>query len=115
MFMKNLLILGAGTAGTMVANRLSRVLDAGEWQITLVDQDATHYYQPGFLFIPFGVYGKRDVVKPKQHFVPPHAKLVMSTIELIEPDHNRVKLSDGTVLNYDFLVIATGADIHPEE
>ncbi len=113
--MKNLLILGAGTAGTMVANRLNNLLDHDEWKITIVDQHETHYYQPGFLFIPFGVYGKKDVIKPKRHFIPPHAKLVLSAIELIEPDHNRVRLSNGTVLNYDFLVIATGADIHPDE
>ncbi len=54
--MKKLLILGAGTAGTMVANRMARLLDPDEWRITLVDQNETHYYQPGFLFIPFGIY-----------------------------------------------------------
>jgi sulfide:quinone oxidoreductase len=113
--MKNLLILGAGTAGTMVANRLNRMLDENEWQITLVDQDAVHYYQPGFLFMPFGVYGKKDVVKPKSNFIPAHTKLIMSSIEMIEPEHNRVRLSNGSVLTYDFLIIATGADIHPEE
>jgi len=53
--MKTLLILGAGTAGTMVAARLRRVLDADEWNITIVDQHEAHYYQPGFLFIPFGM------------------------------------------------------------
>jgi sulfide:quinone oxidoreductase len=113
--MKNLLILGAGTAGTMVANRLNRMLDENEWQITLVDQDAVHYYQPGFLFMPFGVYGTKDVVKPKSNFIPAHTKLIMSSIEMIEPEHNRVRLSNGSVLTYDFLIIATGADIHPEE
>ncbi len=51
--MKELLILGAGTAGTMMANKLIKTLDKEEWRITLVDQYKTHYYQPGFLFIPF--------------------------------------------------------------
>ena len=68
--MKKLLILGAGTAGTMVANRLSRMLDMDEWRITMVDQNETHYYRPGFLFIPFGVYEKKDVIKPKRNFIP---------------------------------------------
>ncbi len=63
-----------------------------EWQITLVDQDPVHYYQPGYLFIPFGVYSKKDVVKSKQQFMPPHVKLIQSTIEMIEPDHNQVQL-----------------------
>ncbi|CAG0942048.1 partial sulfide:quinone oxidoreductase, partial [Anaerolineae bacterium] len=114
--MKKLLILGAGTAGTMVANRLSRLLDHDEWQITIVDQHEIHYYQPGFLFIPFGMYSKNDVVKPKRDFIPPGVEFIMSPIEVIEPDHNRVKLAkDGRYLNYDFLVIATGTRTHPEQ
>ena len=54
--MKELLILGAGTAGTMMANKLNNALDPEEWRITIVDQFKTHYYQPGFLFIPFNIY-----------------------------------------------------------
>jgi sulfide:quinone oxidoreductase len=113
--MKSLVILGAGTAGTMVANRLNKMLNMDDWQITLVDQDPVHYYQPGYLLIPFGVYSKKDVVKPKSIFIPQNIKLIQSTIEIIEPDANRVRLSNGIVLSYDFLVVATGADIHPEE
>jgi sulfide:quinone oxidoreductase len=113
--MKHLLILGAGTAGTMAANRLSRLLDQSEWKITLVDQDKTHYYQPGYLFIPFGVYTKNDVIKPKRDFVPHGVELVMSAIEAIEPAQNTVRLANGDTLRYDFLIIATGADIHPEQ
>ncbi len=113
--MKKLLILGAGSAGTMVASRLSRTLDMDEWQITLVDQDPVHYYQPGFLFMPFDMYTKKDVIKPKRDFVPLHTQLILSSIEMIEPEHNRVRLSNGSVQDYDFLVISTGTDIHPEE
>ena len=63
--MKKLLILGAGTAGTMMANKMRKHLERDEWDITIVDQFKTHYYQPGFLFIPFGMYTKNDVIKPK--------------------------------------------------
>ena len=52
--MKRLLVLGAGTAGTMVVNKLRPHLDEDEWKITIVDQEATHHYQPGYLFLPFG-------------------------------------------------------------
>ncbi len=114
--MKQLLILGAGTAGTMVANRLRRLLDLDEWKITIVDQDQTHYYQPGFLFIPFGIYSKNDVVKPKRDFIPAGVELIMSPIAEIDAENNRVKLEqDGRYLNYDFIVIATGARTHPEQ
>ena len=114
--MKNLVILGAGTAGTMVANRLNKLLDHDEWKITIVDQNETHYYQPGFLFIPFGVYSKNDVVKPKRDFIPAGVEMIMSPIDVIEPEHNQVKLvKDHRILNYDFLVIATGSNIHPDQ
>jgi len=63
--MKKILILGAGTAGTIMANKLRRALDREEWDITIVDKEKKHYYQPGFLFIPFGIYNKQDVIKPR--------------------------------------------------
>ena len=113
--MKQLLVLGAGTAGTMVVNRLNRLLDREEWKITVVDQHETHYYQPCFLFIPFGMYGKNDVVKPKRDFIPSNVEMVKAAVDVIEPDQNRVKLANGRLLNYDFLVIATGAQTRPEQ
>ncbi len=113
--MKKLLVLGAGTAGTMVVNRLCRLLDCDEWQMTIVDPHETHYYQPGFLFIPFGMYSKADVVKPKRDFIPAGVEVIKAEADVIEPDQNRVKLVDGRILTYDFLVIATGAQTRPEE
>jgi len=114
--MKTFLILGAGTAGTMVANKMAKHLDPMEWQVVIVDKDETHYYQPGFLFIPFGIYEQPDVVKPKREFLPRSVKVIISEIELIEPERSRVTLKkDNRVLRYDILVIATGTQIRPEE
>lgn len=64
--MRRLVILGGGTAGTMVADKLVHRLDGKQWRITVVDQDEAHVYQPGFLFMPFGAYRSDDVVKPRQ-------------------------------------------------
>lgn len=113
--MKKLLILGAGTAGTMMTNKLVKQLDKSEWKITLVDKVEEHYYQPGLLFIPFNIYKRNDVIKPKRDFIPSDVELIMSDIEVIEPDQNRVKLQNGQVLTYDFLIIATGTQINPAE
>ncbi|WP_420627384.1 NAD(P)/FAD-dependent oxidoreductase [Candidatus Leptofilum sp.] len=114
--MKKLLILGAGTAGTMIANKMSHVLSRDEWKITIVDQEETHYYQPGFLFIPFGIYGENDVIKPKRDYIPPGVEMILSEIELIEPEENRVRLvKDGRILHYDYLIIATGTQPRPDE
>ncbi|MDX1585762.1 MAG: FAD/NAD(P)-binding oxidoreductase [Balneolaceae bacterium] len=113
--MKKLLILGAGTAGTMMANKFSRVLDSRQWQITIVDKDETHYYQPGFLFIPFGTYTREDVIKPKNKFFPKDVEVRYSEIQKIDPENNEVRLENGDVLNYDYLIIATGTEIRPDE
>ncbi len=114
--MKKLVVLGAGTAGTMVVNKLSHILDRDEWKITIVDQNETHYYQPGFLFIPFGIYGQNDVIKPKRDFIPPGVEMIVSEIQLIAPDKNQVQLAkEKRVLNYDVLIIATGTHPRPDE
>jgi sulfide:quinone oxidoreductase len=114
--MKTLLILGGGTGGTMVANMMSHHLDHDEWKIIVVDENETHYYQPGFLFIPFGIYGAKDVIKPKRDFYPQNVEFIHSTIELIEPDKNRVKIAkDNRTIEYDYLVVSTGSMIVPDE
>lgn len=113
--MKKIVILGAGTAGTMVANRLVRMVNLEHWQISIVDEDPIHYYQAGYIFVPFDMTSAKDIVKPKSKYIPKQVKLIQSRIELIEPEVNRVRLSNGEVLDYDYLIVATGADIHPEE
>lgn len=113
--MKKLVILGAGTAGTMMLNKLSIALDKNEWHITIVDQHEKHYYQPGFLFIPFDIYDCKDVIKPKRDFFPPGTDVIMSGIKKIDPKKNRVLLENRKVLPYDYLIIATGAKIKPDE
>ena len=113
--MKRLLILGGGTAGTMVANKLRPRLDAREWNITVVDQDETHYYQPGFLFIPFGGYTRSDVVKPKKRLLDDGIDVVIGEIDRVDPEASSVLLVDGTSLGYDYLVIATGTTPRPDE
>ena len=113
--MKKLLILGAGTAGTMMLNKLYSELDREEWEITIVDQFKTHYYQPGFLFIPFGIYNKQDVIKPKYDFFPPGVNVIFNPIDRIAGKENKVYLEGGKVLNYDFLIIATGTQTRPGE
>ena len=113
--MKKIIILGAGTGGTIMANKLYKELSAKEWEIILVDKDEDHYYQPGFLFIPFGMYAPEDVVKEKRQFIPDDFKVIMSAIEKIDPEKNQVFLKNNTVLDYDYLIIATGSEIRPDQ
>ncbi|HCO20888.1 MAG TPA: oxidoreductase, partial [Flavobacteriaceae bacterium] len=113
--MKNLVILGAGTAGTMMANHLVKKLNKKDWQITLVDQFKSHYYQPGFLFIPFGTYQPEDVKRTIDEFLPKGIQLIREKIDRIDKDSDTVILENGRNVKYDILIIATGCKIAPEE
>jgi sulfide:quinone oxidoreductase len=113
--MKRLVVLGAGTAGTMAVNKLRPRLPLDEWQITVVDQKAEHHYQPGYLFIPFGTYEPQEVVKPTAQLLPDGVELISGEIERVEPDADRVLLVDGTELAYDQLIIATGTHPRPDQ
>jgi sulfide:quinone oxidoreductase len=113
--MKHLVILGAGTAGTMMAQHMAHHLDPHNWRILLVDRDDEHHYQPGYLFAPFGLYDRADIIKPRRQFVPRGAELVLGEIEAVEPAQNRVRMQDGRTLPYDFLIIASGCQIAPQQ
>lgn len=113
--MRNLLILGAGAGGTIVANMIRPKLPETEWQITIVDRDDRHHYQAGYLFIPFGIYSEADVLKPKKEFIPRGVDFIIDQVTQIDKEARVVTTQSGQQLDYDWLVIATGCDIHPEE
>ena len=113
--MRTLLILGAGTAGTMTANKMRRRLDRKEWNITVVDRDDEHHYQPGYLFVPFGGHTRADLVRSRHHFLADGIQLVQCGIEEVEAEQRSVRLTDGRSLDYDLLVIATGTSPRPEQ
>jgi sulfide:quinone oxidoreductase len=112
--MKNLLILGAGTAGTMMANHLSKKIDLNSWNITIIDQYKTHYYQPGFLFLPFDIYTEAQVKKVGTKFIPKKVSYLQKEVLKINSANNSIQFEDGK-LNYDILIIATGSKIAPGE
>jgi sulfide:quinone oxidoreductase len=113
--MKRLLVLGGGTAGTMVVNKLRRRLDGTQWAITVVDQDDRHCYQPGYLFVPFGAYTPDEVVRPRRRYIPDGVDLVYGEVDRVVADAAEVVLTDGQRLPYDQLVIATGVEPRPDQ
>lgn len=115
--MKQVVILGAGTGGALIANLLSQKLDLKQWVITIVDRADTHVYQPGLLFLPFGLYGHddhRDLVKPIGEPLPRNVNFLAAEILRIDPEKKTVETSL-TTLRYDWLVCALGCRVAPEE
>ena len=105
--MRRVLVLGGGTAGTMAANKLRQRLD-DRWQVTVVDRDDAHHYQPGYLFVPFGIYEPDEIVRSRRRFLADGVDFVCGEVDGHRPRGLRSALADGRVLGYDYLVIATG-------
>jgi sulfide:quinone oxidoreductase len=112
---KRIVILGGGTGGTMTANRLRRRYDADEAEIHVVDRDDHHVYQPGLIFVPFGLARIDEIVRPRRAQLRRGIQFHESDVESVSVDRDEVVLGDGTVLSYDVLVVATGARLQPEE
>jgi len=112
---QRVVILGGGTGGTLVANRLRRKYEPAELEIFVVDQDNRHVYQPGLLFVPFGLAHPEDIVRPRVRQLHHDITFIEAGIDRVENESNEVHLLDGSVLQYDVLVVATGAVLTPEE
>jgi sulfide:quinone oxidoreductase len=112
---KRVVILGGGTGGTLVANRLRKVFEPADLEIVVVDQDDRHVYQPGLLFVPFGLTHSEDIVRPRARQLRRDIGFIEAGIDRVEIAANEVHLVDGQVLGYDVLVVASGAVLMPEE
>jgi sulfide:quinone oxidoreductase len=112
--MRRLVVLGAGTAGTMVVNKLRRRLGQ-DWAISIVEQSNLHYYQPGYLPLAFGAIGESEIVQPTRRYIPDGVDLVEGEIDRVRPDDQVVSLVDGRELPYDYLVVATGTQPRPDQ
>lgn len=111
--MKKIVILGSGAGGTMCAAKLRRHLN-GNWKIIIIDNDEMHHYQPGWLFIPFGIYTADDCQKPKRDFIPSGVDFILDEVVGVNPDTREVECKKGNY-SYDYLIIGTGCRPVPEE
>jgi sulfide:quinone oxidoreductase len=112
---KRIVILGSGTGGTMTANRLRRRFEPDEAEIHVVDRDDRHVYQPGLLFVPFGLAHLEEIVRPRARQLRKGIVFHESEVESVSLERDEVLLAGGTTLRYDVLVVATGVRLQPEE
>src|SRR4029079_12806482 len=111
---KRIVVLGGGTGGTMVANRLRRRL-GDQAEIHVVDRDDRHVYQPGLLFVPFGLAHVDELVRPRRRQLAADVVFHEREVDHVDLDRECALLDDGTLLAYDVLVVATGAQLQPQE
>jgi sulfide:quinone oxidoreductase len=110
-----IVILGGGVGGTLTANLLARHLATQDVSITVADATGQHVYQPGWLYLPFGQEQPRNLIRAERGLLDRRVNLVVDQFTHIDPAKRQVIAAGGTVLPYDFLVIATGSRNVPEE
>jgi sulfide:quinone oxidoreductase len=112
---RKIVILGGGTGGTMTANRLRRRFDQDEAEIHVVDRDDRHVYQPGLLFVPFGLAEVDEISRPRRRQLRNGIRFHEHEVESVALDKNEVALDDRSRLPYDVLIVASGVRLQPEE
>lgn len=107
-------VLGGGVGGTLVANLLSKDLRK-DARVTVVDPTGMHVYQPGFLYVALGQANGRWLARDERLLLRDDVELVVEGAERIDPAAGTVQLARGGTLPYDYLVLATGARLVPDE
>src|SRR3954462_4089861 len=117
--MERILILGGGVGGTLTANllakRLRRRIKSGEVAITVVDQSGEHVYQPGFMYVAMGGEGAANLHRPERGLLDARVSLLVGEVASVDEAVRMVRLTNGERLAYDYLVLATGSRIVPDE
>lgn len=112
--MQRIVILGGGTGGTMLANILARKVGT-QAEISIVSANVQHYYQPGWLYVPFGAQDPRSLARPLRELLNDRVQTFHGQVASLDTKAETVTLADGTVIDYDYLVIATGSQVAPED
>ncbi|MEM3382590.1 MAG: FAD-dependent oxidoreductase [Nitrososphaerales archaeon] len=112
---KNIIIVGGGPAGTIAANSLAKKLKKEEASITVIDKTGKHVYEPGLLYLTFGEQDPKDIVRNERDILNKKVSLIVDEATKIDTKREIVELKRGDKLHYDYLIIATGARLCPEE
>ncbi|NMW88197.1 TusE/DsrC/DsvC family sulfur relay protein [Mobiluncus curtisii] len=111
--MKNVVIIGGGTGGTVTANSLARRLDCKEFQITVIDYSTRHYYQPGFVALPFGKIPNPLLWRRRRQTLHPGIRFLQDKVTAVDPVA-KIVATQAKQISYDYLVLATGCECRPE-
>ena len=106
------LIIGGGTAGIMVASQLKR--KNANLEIGLIEPSDKHYYQPAWTLVGANAYKFKDTVRPMASLIPKGVDWIKEYADVFKPEQNSVVTKNGTELTYDYLVVVPGLKIAPE-
>lgn len=115
---KHILVVGGGLAGTIVSNGLCRHLGhelrTGAVKITMLGTTDRHLYQPALLFVPFGLAGEEDLFRNHRKVLNRLITFYVDPAKFIDAENKKVTTESGKIIHYDYLILATGARIMPQ-
>lgn len=103
---KRVLIVGCGFAGLNAA----RALAHAEVNITLIDRKNHHTFQPLLYQVALAVLAPNEIAQPIRGVIhAPNTEVLMDEVIGFDTAKNRAMLQSGAVLEYDYLILATGS------
>ncbi|MFC5279231.1 NAD(P)/FAD-dependent oxidoreductase [Halorubrum rubrum] len=117
---ERVVIVGGGTAGSVLANNLAEevdtAIDTGDVEVVLVNDRKDHVYKPTWLYVPFGEKTPEDAKRPLDDLIDRRVDLLIDRVDGIDTESKTVSFDGGRgPLAYDHLVLAMGAQVVPEE
>ena len=108
--MQRVLIVGGGTGGTMLANRL----DKRRFEITVLSASREHMFQPDLLYIAFANL-QRNIVRDERRLLARHVRFIHDKVTRADLQDRSVETAAGQRYEYDYLVLATGTRTVPSQ
>ncbi|MCE7733558.1 MAG: NAD(P)/FAD-dependent oxidoreductase [Candidatus Heimdallarchaeota archaeon] len=108
---QKIVIVGSGTGGTIVSNRIHKKLKKGKvpYEITVIDPTFQHLYQPGFLFTMVGKEKDGNLIQDSRKMMPKIVNSIMDKVKFINTEEKFVETVESGNFGYDYLIIASGS------
>ena len=101
-----ILIIGGGTAGIMVAAQLQKKQSG--LSIAIIEPSDTHYYQAAFTLVGAGTYAMHKTKRSEASLIPSGVDWIKDKAMAVYPDENKVATEKNGSIGYDYLVVAPG-------
>ncbi len=106
------LIIGGGTAGIMVASQMLRKNPKAD--IGLLEPAKTHYYQPAWTLVGANTYDYDKTARSMASVMPSEVNWIKEYADIFDPENNKVTTKEGNEFTYDYLVVCPGLRMAPE-
>jgi len=109
---KTILVLGGGVGGLVAVNELRRLLPR-EHRVLLLERNLQHAFAPSFLWLMIGDRQRPQITRNLRSLVRRGVEVMETEVLAINPADHQVETAR-SLLNYDYLIIALGAELAPE-